>query len=174
VSDDIPADQTDDERRAAGLSPEPRPAAEPAPKFDGPKPVKVSFRLWVAGSIIQIGGQIYYLVTKNQVVDVLAKQHPDIARDRWAASVPIMLWIVLIAAIVLSALIVLFAHKAREGTRSARTVLTLLAVLTALFYLVIFVNPFAVVAVLLYAIALILLYLPNVQGYFPKVGRKLP
>jgi hypothetical protein len=53
-------------------------------------------------------------------------------------------------------------------------VLTLLAVLTAMFYLVIFVNQFAVVAVLLYAIALILLYLPNVQGYFPKVGRKLP
>jgi hypothetical protein len=38
----------------------------------------------------------------------------------------------------------------------------------------IFVNQIAVLAVLLYAIALILLYLPGVQGYFPKVGRKLP
>jgi tryptophan-rich sensory protein len=174
VNDDISADQTDDERRAAGLSPEPRPAGEPAPKFDAPKPVNVSFWLWVAGSVLQILGQIYYLVGKEQVIDIYAKRYPSIPRDRWAASLPGTLWLVLIAAIVLSGLILLFAYKAREGTRSARTVLTFLAVLTALFYAVIFVSESAVVAVLLYVIALLLMYIPSAQRYFPKVGRKLP
>ena len=67
----------------------------------------------------------------------------------------------------------LFAYKAREGTRSARTVLTGLAVLSVLFQLLFLQGLFADVSALLLVIALVLLYLPRVAEYFPKVGKKL-
>jgi hypothetical protein len=53
-------------------------------------------------------------------------------------------------------------------------VLTVLAVLAVLFQAVVFRSPITILSALLLVIALLLLYLPSVSGYFPKVGRKLP
>jgi hypothetical protein len=175
VSEDNTADQTDDERRKAGLSPATSQPGQRAPKFTGPRSVNVSFWLWVAGVAILVLSQTYYLIIKNQVIDAYVKQNtdPKITRAQWEASIPVLLWVVFVGSLVFGALLILFAYKAREGTRSARTVVTVLAVVTALFYFFIFNTTFAVLAILLFVIAVILLYLPSVQPYFPKVGRKL-
>jgi hypothetical protein len=174
VSDDIFADQTDDERRAAGLSPNMLPGRASRGAL-APTSVKVSFWLWVAGAVVLILSQAYYLLIQDQVIDSYVARNTDvtITKEQWTASVPVLLWVVFIAAVVFSALLVLFAYKAREGTRSARSVLTVLAILTTLFYALIFVTAYAILAVLLFLIALLLMYLPSVHGYFPRVGRKL-
>jgi hypothetical protein len=176
VTDDIPADQTDDERRSAGLSPNALPAGKPSRGSLAPTPVKVSFWLWVAGTVVLILSQAYYLLIQNQVIDSYIARSTDvtITKEQWAASVPVLLWVVFVAAVVFGALMTLFAYKAREGTRSARSVVTVLAILTTLFYALFFVTPYALLAVLLFLIALLLMYIPtSVQTYFPKVGRKL-
>lgn len=175
MTDDISADQTDDERRFAGLSPKARPAGKPSQGSFAPTPVKISFWLWVAGTAVLILSQGYYLLIQKQVIDSYVARSTDvkITRAQWEASVPVLLWVVFIAAVVFGALMVLFAYKAREGTRSARSVVTVLAILTTLFYALFFVTPYAILAVLLFLIALLLMYLPSVQAYFPKVGRKL-
>lgn len=168
-------EQTDDERRAAGLSPATSSPGQRAPKFVGPRAVNVSFWLVVAAVAILVLSQVYYLAIQNQVIDAYVKSNKDakITRAQWESSIPVLLWVVFVGALVFGALLVLFAYKAREGTRSARTVVTVVAVVTALFYFFIFSNIFAVLAILVFVIAVVLLYLPSVQPYFPKVGRKL-
>jgi hypothetical protein len=175
VTDDISADHTDDERRAAGLSPNALPAGKASRASLAPASVVVSFWLWVTGAVILVASQAYYLVIQDQVIDSYVARNTEvtITKEQWAASVPVLLWVVFIAAVVFGALLALFAFKAREGTRSARGVLTVLAILTTLFYALIFVTAYAIFAVLMFLIALLLMYLPGVQEYFPKVGRKL-
>ncbi|MCU1684872.1 MAG: hypothetical protein JWQ81_5611 [Amycolatopsis sp.] len=173
-------EQTDDERRAAGLSPATSSPGQRAPKFVGPRAVNVSFWLWVVGVVVLVLSQAFLLLIKGQVVDIYVKQNqdPKITREQWESAISVLLWVVLIGAVVFGALIALFAYKMREGTRSARTVVTVLAIVTTLFYFILFyinfpTNIFSVFAILLFVIAVVLLYLPSVQPYFPKVGRKL-
>jgi divalent metal cation (Fe/Co/Zn/Cd) transporter len=172
-----PADQTDDERRAAGLSPE---AVEPGTPSHGslaPMPVKVSFWLWIASGVIYIAGYLIVLASKQTIINsiVNANKDPKISPGTIASSVTTLLWVLVIGAVVFAVLFALFAYKAREGTRSARTVLTVLFVLTLAFqFLLQLFSLVTLLAQLLALIALLLMYLPSVQGYFPKVGRKLP
>jgi hypothetical protein len=175
VNEDNTADQTDDERRAAGLSPKTSFPGQAAPKFRGPWLVNIAFWLLISGVAVLLLSQIYYLTVQDKVVDtaVSLNKNPKITADQLRQSVPIQLWVAFIAAVVFGLLIALFAYKAREGTRSARTVVTVLCVLTALFFFAIFSSLFAVFAILLFVIAVVMLYLPAVNPYFPKVGRKL-
>jgi hypothetical protein len=173
VSEDNTADQTDDERRAAGLSPV---TGQRAPKFAGPRAVNVSFWLWITGVAVLILSQVLSLSLMDQITDSAVKSNavPNFTPDQIRDAVHARLWLLFFGALVFGLLIALFAYKMREGTRSARTVVTVLAVLTTLFNLVFFIGALLVVlAILLFVIAVILLYLPSVQPYFPKVGRKL-
>jgi hypothetical protein len=172
-----PADQTDDERRAAGLSPKAIEPGKPSPGAFAPTPVKVSFWLWIASGVIYIAGYIVILASKQTIIDSIVKgnKDPKISADTIASSVTTLLWMLVTGAVVFAVLFALFAYKAREGTRSARTVLTVLFVLTLAFqFLLQLFGLVTVLAQLLALIALLLMYLPSVQGYFPKVGRKLP
>ncbi len=168
---------TDDERRKLGRSPDPVLPGQEVQKASPPGVVQASFWLWVIGGLVLIGGQVLTLDLKQQLIDRLIKQNREAGRQVDPAAVAsgttTFVWMLFVGAVVFALLIALFAYKAREGTRSARTVLTVLAILTVLFQLAFFSNLPSVLATLLFVIALVLLYLPSVSGYFPKVGKKL-
>ena len=159
-----PADQTDDERRAAGLSPKAIEPGKPSPGAFAPTPVKVSFWLWIASAVIYIAGYIVILASKQTIIDSIVKgnKDPKISADTIASSVTTLLWMLVTGAVVFAVLFALFAYKAREGTRSARTVLTVLFVLTLAFQFLLQLGLVTVLAQLLALIALLLMYLPSV------------
>jgi divalent metal cation (Fe/Co/Zn/Cd) transporter len=176
TDENSPADQPDDERRAAGLPPE---AVEPGTPSQGslaPLPVKISFWLWIASGVTSIAGFLILLVSKQAIIDLTVKENPKISPDMIVSRVTTLLWSLGIDAVVFAVLFALFAYKAREGKRSARTVLTVLFVLTLAFQflLQVFGGLVTLLPLLLALIALLLMYLPSVQGYFLKVGRNLP
>ncbi|MEV7091913.1 hypothetical protein AB0M80_03645 [Amycolatopsis sp. NPDC051045] len=167
---------TDDERRKRGLSPDPLLPGESAPKVAPPRLVQVSFWLWLVGGVVLIGGQVLALDLKQQLIDQLITQNREAGRQVDPAAVAggttTLLWLLLVGAVVFALLIALFAYKAREGTRSARTVLTGLAIACVLFQFALFSSLPSLIAVLLFVVALVPMYLPSVSGYFPKAGPK--
>ncbi|MEV6911734.1 hypothetical protein [Amycolatopsis sp. NPDC051071] len=181
---DSTADETDDERRVRGRAPDPILPGQKAKKITVPKPVAISFWLWIGAGVVLIVGQIALLALKQQLTDGVVKQVtanpvPGQPLDpaQIASGIEKLLWLLLAGAVTFAVLFALFAYKAREGTRSARTVLTVGAVFLVLVELLVLrgaLNVFLLVATLLVAIALILMYLPSVSDHFPKVGRELP
>jgi hypothetical protein len=170
---------TSDRLRVKGRSPDPVLPGQAAPVVNPPMPVKVSFWLWIAAGVVVIVGQAYTLLIKDQLVAELVKQNQrgtgqKVAPDQIASGTNTLVWLLLIGAVVFAVLLGLFAWKAREGTRSARSVLTGLAIVCVLFQIVIFYNFFTLIAAFVLLIALVLMYLPSVANYFPKVGKKLP
>jgi hypothetical protein len=171
------ADQTDDERRAAGLSPNALPPGEPSPGSFAPLEVKVSFWLWITAGVVYVVGYVIFLMNKQEIIDTLVKGNtdPKITRETISSSVTTLLWMLVIGAVVFAILFALFAYKAREGTRSARTILAVLVVLVVLFqFLLQLFSLVTLFGVLIAFFALALLFWPSVRDYFPKVGRKLP
>lgn len=179
---DSKADETDDERRKRGRAPDPILPGQEAPKRVVPKPVAISFWLWIATGVLLLAGPVYLLIGRQTVIDEFSRQNaeqpnPALKVDpaRIVDGVDGLILNLFVGAITFALLFALFAYKAREGTRSARTVLTVLAVVLAiigLFYLA--GAIFVVLGTLLAVIALILMYLPSVADYFPKAGRELP
>ncbi|WP_414936079.1 hypothetical protein [Amycolatopsis sp. cmx-11-51] len=179
---DSRADETDDERRRRGRAPDPILPGQEAPKPTVPKPVAISFWLWITTGLFLLAGPVYLLIGRQTVIDEFSRQNAE-QRDpalkvdpaRIVDGVDGLILNLFVGAITFALLFALFAYKAREGTRSARTVLTVLAVVLALIGLFYLAGAiFVVLGTLLAVIALILMYLPSVAGYFPKAGRELP
>nr|WP_091618591.1 hypothetical protein [Amycolatopsis saalfeldensis] len=165
--------------RVKGRSPDPVLPGQAAPVVNPPLPVTISFWLWIAAGVVVIVGQAYTLLIKDQLVAELVRQNQQgtgqkVAPDQIASGTNTLVWLLLIGGVVFAVLLGLFAWKAREGTRSARSVLTGLAIVCVLFQIVIFYNFFTLIAAFVLLIALVLMYLPSVANYFPKVGKKLP
>ncbi|GAB3350782.1 hypothetical protein [Amycolatopsis echigonensis] len=177
VTPDEFAGLTDDERRKRGRAPDPMLPGESAPKARPPMQVHVAFVLAIVGAVIVVAGQVVVLAFKQQLVDHAVEQlrksgqKVDVAQLQTNANT--LVWAMLIGALCFGALLVLFAWKAREGTRSARSIATLLAVLGIVFELGANRSVFALAASLALVVMLILLYLPKVADYFPKVGKTL-
>lgn len=181
---DSTADESDDERRARGMAPDPILPGQEPPKITVPKPVQISFWLWIAAGVVLVTGQVVLLSLKQRLIDEVVKQiatQPIQGRPldpaQVASGLNTLLWTLLVGSVVFAALFALFAFKAREGTRSARSVLTALAIFLVLVELIFFrgaLNLFLLLTTLLTAIALMLMYLPSVSDHFPKAGRKLP
>jgi hypothetical protein len=168
---------TDDERRKLGRAPDPVLPGQDRPKVNPPRPVAISFWFWLAASLVIVAGQIFTVINKQSIIDSLIKRSRDAGQKfdpgQLASGTTTLIWTFFVGGLVFSGLLMLFAYKAREGTRSARTVLTGLAVVSVLFQLVFLQGLFAEASALLLVIALVLLYLPGVSEYFPKVGKKL-
>lgn len=167
---------TDDERRKLGRAPDPLLPGEFSRKASPPAFVQVSFWLWLAGGVVLIGGQVLTLFLKQQLIDQLAKQNREAGKQvdaaQLASGTTTLIWVLLVGAVVFALLIALFAYKAREGTRSARTVLIWLGVACVLFQFALFSNLPSVIAALLFVIAGVFMYLPGTAHYFPKAGTK--
>lgn len=150
------------------------PGEEPAP-IDPPKPVQVSFWLWIASGIVFIIGYAIIFFARDRIIDQLIKANTNgaVNADQIRSGTTVLLAVLLVGAVSFAALYVLFAYKARQGTRSARTVLTVLMAITLVFQLVMqFASLVTLLATLIGLAALVLMYLPKVVPYFPKVGRR--
>lgn len=175
TSDDL-SGLTDDERRKRGRAPDPVLPGETAPKAKPPLEVHAAFVLAIVAALIIVVGQVVLVVVKQQFADAIMKQQQPgqaITLEQAQSTANFFVWAMLIGALCYSALLVLFAWKAREGTRSARTIAALLAVLAIVFELGVPRNVYALASSLTLVVMLILLYLPKVADYFPKVGKKL-
>ncbi|WP_020662935.1 hypothetical protein [Amycolatopsis benzoatilytica] len=175
-SDDL-AGLTDDELRKRGRAPDPVLPGESAPKATPPKQVHVAFVLAIIASVITIAGQVVTLFLKSQLIEQALKQPQQpghtLTREQITANANTLVWAMLVGALCFAALLVLFAWKAREGTRSARSIATLLAIVGIVFQLGLIRSIFALTSSAALIAMLVLLYLPKVAGYFPKVGKKL-
>lgn len=167
-------EQTDLEREAAGLPPKPRIHGE-GPTFDPPELVRLSFRLWVAAAAILAVSFLYMVFDQDSIVERLIEGNTDrqISDAQIAAGTPAVLWTLAVGGLMFSVLFVLFAYKAREGTRSARSVLTVLTLTVAVFVALAWplMNFLMVVALLVAAAAVVLMYLPGAAEYFPPLPR---
>ncbi|WP_051166307.1 hypothetical protein [Amycolatopsis orientalis] len=167
---------TDDERRKRGRAPDPVLPGQDAPKATPPLEVHAAFALAILATVIIVVGQVVLVAVKQQFADAIMKQQQpghSITLEQAQSTANFFVWAMLIGALCFGGLLVLFAWKAREGTRSARTIATLLAVLGIVFELGIPRNIYALASSLALVAMLILLYLPKVRDYFPKVGKKL-
>lgn len=137
-----------------------------------PMPVRVSFWLWVVSAVVQVICYIVPVVYRQQIIDQNIRSTPQFPAEQVASGTTTFLVVLLVGAISVAAMYVLFAYKARQGTRSARTVLTVFFAIALVFqYLFgLFQLLLALVAMLAALIALMLMYLPAVRPYFPKAG----
>ncbi|QYN24714.1 hypothetical protein [Amycolatopsis sp. DSM 110486] len=151
-------------------------AEEPA-KAKAPGPVQAAFILTIVASVVLLIGQVVTIFFKQQLVDQAVKatapgRKLDMAQLESNATT--LVWALFVGALCYSIIMVLFAYKAREGTRSARSVVTMLALLGLVFQLGLVRSVFSVVSSLLLVILVALLYVPSTsRDYFPKVGKKL-
>lgn len=167
------ADEPDDERRAKGLPRAPSlPGQTPAPA-NPPTPVRISFWLWVTSGAVFVAGYLILFLARGRIVDQLVKNNTgkSVSVDQLTKGTTVLLAVFLAGAVCFAVLYVLFAYKARQGTRSARAVLTALVAINLVFQVVLQVaSVVTLLATLIALIALALLYLPNVAAYFPKAG----
>ncbi|HKS44105.1 MAG TPA: hypothetical protein VJT49_03110 [Amycolatopsis sp.] len=196
-----PPDESDDVRRGKDRPPAPSPADEtPAPAkppkpatisfwpprapspadetpalAKPPRPVTISFWLWIVSALLTIANYAYVFAYRQQIVDQVVKNthDPRYTPEMIATGTTRILVIALIGAVCVALLYGLFAYKARQGTRSARTVLTVLWLVVGLLQLTLglLMIYLGLLSVLLGLIALLLMYLPAVWPYFPKAGR---
>ncbi|MDV6012635.1 hypothetical protein [Haloechinothrix sp. LS1_15] len=164
--------ESEREREAAGLPPSPDSGGVPA--GGPPGPVRVAFWGWVVAVALFVVGFLLLPLRRDQIVDELVEAGGgQVTADEVAAGALPVLWLFAMAGIALALLMLLFAYKMREGTRSARSVLVALVLVMLAFHLALqaFVNPVTTVALALACAATVLLYLPGVGDYFPKLPR---
>ncbi|WP_134712400.1 hypothetical protein [Saccharomonospora xinjiangensis] len=164
--------ESDEARRARGLPPEPSIPGK-APSVRPPKPVSVAFWLYVLAGLVLIAAFGYTLTQQETVAQALIDLNTteNLDEEQIRTGVSTLLWTLFVGAVVFAVLFALFGWKAREGARSARTILTVLAAITLLLQVLLFPTSVPMLAAsFLAVVATALLYLPSVTGYFPRQG----
>lgn len=179
---DYPID--DLEREAAGLPP----LSDDLREKPKPPPLVhyASLMFGVVAALVVVGFGLLVAdgpKIADELVDAFeqAKQAGDpVAAQRGVApgdvrsGVPALLALLCAGGVMIALLILLFAYQARAGRRSARTVLAALVLIIAAFVIGMpgsFVNPVLIVAVVAGVAGLVLLFLPPVASYFPRLPR---
>lgn len=178
-ADDYPID--DLEREAAGLPP------LSGDRRDKPRPpqlVQVSFLLWITSAVLLVAGFALMLLNSEEIANKLVEAYEsalrrgepvrDVTPEQIASGVPGLLWLLAAGGAMVAALFVLFSYKTQEGTRSARTVLFALLVLVIVFAVGMpgeFVNFLMILSIVAGGAGLIVLFLPGVGDYFPRLPR---
>ncbi|MEU4669185.1 hypothetical protein AB0F91_14670 [Amycolatopsis sp. NPDC023774] len=150
--------------------------AEEPPKAKAPGPVQAAFILTIVASVVLLVGQVVTIFFKQQLVDQAVKATPPgrkLDMAQLESNATLLVWALFVGALCFGIIMVLFAYKAREGTRSARTVVAMLALLGLVFQLGLVRSVFSVVSSLLLVILVALLFLPSNRDFFPKVGKNL-
>jgi hypothetical protein len=168
--------ESDDERRARGLPPEPSTPGQPRNTSKPPTPVTVAFWLYVLAGVLLVVVFSYTLTQQETVSNALIdlNANDNLNEEQIRTGVRTLLWTMFVGAVVFAVLFALFGWKAREGTRSARTFLTVIAAVTLLIQVLLFPTSLPMVAAsFLAVVATALLYLPSVADYFPAPRRGL-
>lgn len=178
-ADEYPVDEL--ERAAAGLPPL---SSEPR-QVEPPQLVQVSVLLWVFAAALLFLASALMIVNMDEITagNVAAYEEGIKAgdkivknRDISAADVkegtPGLVWLLAIGGAMLAVLVLVFAFRARVGTRSARAVLIALTALIAAFAVFMpeyFINYAHWASVVVAVVAIVPLFLPQVADYFPRL-----
>ena len=176
------SDPTDPlEREAAGLPP-----LDSGPRSTVPPPreITVSLALWLAAAAATALAFVLMIVDVDDIAEANVAAYnraveagdpimrTDITADDVRAGASGLVWLLGSGGVMLAMLVVTFAYRMREGTRSARTVLVALALVVVAFCGFMpaeYVNPAHWAGLVLGGVAAVLLFLPAANAYLPKI-----
>jgi hypothetical protein len=162
----IPADEPvmPTAREAAMRAQAKRRFEEPAPRT-----LRISFYFFIAAGLIWLASMVISLIYKQDIIDaqIEASKDTDLTPDQIANGVTQILWIVTIAALTFTVFLGLFGYKAIEGTRRARTLVTIFGTILVLFHLLLNGTPPGILSAMFCLVGLALLWSPSARRYFP-------
>ena len=137
-----------------------------------PPVVLYAFVVWVLAGIVGVANAVLMLINKQTFIDHAIEQRrgANISNEQVASGATTLLWMFLIAAVVFALLFALFAYKAQERERRARLMLTILCVISVVFYLVVLQVYLSPVVAALTLAGTVLLYLPRANVFFEPRG----
>lgn len=139
--------------------------------FDEPPPrtLKFSFYFFAASGLVWLVSAVIFLINKQVIIDAQVENNTrkDISADQIASAVNQLLWFYLILAAVFAVFLALFGWKATEGTRRARTLVTIFSAIMVIFHLLLFSTQFGILSALLAMIGLGLIWSRTARAYFP-------
>jgi hypothetical protein len=145
-------------------------------RFEEPPPrtLRFSFYFFTASGLVWLVSMVASLIFKNDIInaEIERNQNPDITPEQIANAVTQILWIVTIAALAFTVFLALFGYKATEGTRKARTLVTIFSTMLVIFHLLLNGTSLGILSALLSLIALALLWSRSARAYLPS--RELP
>jgi hypothetical protein len=145
-------------------------------RFEEPPPrtLRFSFYFFIAAGAIWLLSMVASLIDRQDIIDSEVKRNtdPKISPDQIATAVNQILWIVTIAALAFTVFLALFGYKATEGTRRARTLVTIFAVMLVLFHLLLNGTQLGILSAMFALVGLALLWTPSSRKYFPP--RQVP
>ncbi len=102
-----------------------------------PTTLKWAFYLFVASGVVWVFGSVAALVIKQSLIDDQIKRNtdPKISPEQISSAVNQVLWLALILSVTFAVFMALFGYKATEGTRRARTLVTIFGTIVVLFHL---------------------------------------
>jgi hypothetical protein len=178
-------------RKAKAVDPEPLMAelekAPPPPReqelraqakrrFEEPPPrmLRFSFYFFTAAGLVWLVSMVVSLFYKQTIIDnqIKANQNPDITPEQITSAINQLLWILIIASLAFTVFLGLFGYKATEGTRRARTLVTIFAAIMVLFHVLLAPSQLGILSALLAITGLALLWSPSSRKYFPP--RQIP
>jgi hypothetical protein len=140
-------------------------------RFEEPPPrtLRFSFYFFVAAGLVWLVSMVLSLIYKQQIIDSQIKnnQDPKITPDQIAGAVNQILWVVTIAALAFTIFLGLFGYKATEGTRRARTLVTIFAAMLVIFHLLLNGTQLGILSAMFALVGLALLWSPSARAYFP-------
>ena len=140
-------------------------------RFEEPPPrtLRFSFYFFTGSGLIWLLSMVASLIYKQDIInnEIKRNQNPDITPEQISAAVNQILWIVTVAALAFTIFLALFGYKATEGTRRARTLVTIFATMLVLFQLLLNGTQLGVLSAMFALVGLALLWSPSARKYFP-------
>lgn len=145
-------------------------------RFEEPPPrtLRFSFYFFTAAGLVWLVSMVVSLFYKQTIIDnqIKTNQNPDITPEQITSAINQLLWILIIASLAFTVFLGLFGYKATEGTRRARTLVTIFASIMVLFHLLLAPSQLGILSALLAVTGLALLWSRSSRKYFPP--RQIP
>ncbi|HET9142591.1 hypothetical protein [Actinophytocola sp.] len=142
-------------------------AAARQPLDRRPTPVRYAMIVWITAGACGVLNAIILMANKQDLINTwIRTKEPDVTNEQIIRGANTLLWTFMVAALVFAVLFALFAYKAQDGIRRARLLLTMLGLVTVLFYFLILPTQFGLMTALLAATATVLMYLPSSNVFF--------
>jgi hypothetical protein len=140
-------------------------------RFEEPPPrtLRFSFYFFTAAGLIWLLSMVASLIYKQDIInnEIKRNQNPEISPEQISSAVNQILWIVTVAALAFTVFLALFGYKATEGTRRARTLVTIFSVMLVLFHLLLNGTQLGILSAMFALVGLALLWSPSARKYFP-------
>lgn len=140
-------------------------------RFEEPPPrmLRFSFYFFTAAGLVWLVSMVVSLFYKQTIIDnqIKTNQNPNVTPEQITNAINQLLWILIIASLAFTVFLTLFGYKATEGTRRARTLVTIFAAIMILFHLLLAPSQLGILSALLAVTGLALLWSPSSRKYFP-------